>query len=171
MGSACLLVGLCALTISCRTNTTARGVTSPTLPSAPSPTATLPPTVTATSVAIAGCSDSSSHTNYHFESPPGPLPTAIPLPTGTFVDDTGRGIQAGSVEYSLCSPTMSPAAISGFMDSALPTAGWLRNSAPACNQLHGYSWFKGNYGMDIGVAVNPSLPSVWTLDICPHVGE
>ena len=175
--SACLLSGLCALTLSCATRAPARAVTSPTLAPSPtpsatmSPNATISPTATATSVAIAGCSDPSSNANYHFENPPGPLPTAIPLPPGTLVDNIGQGIQAGSAEYSFCSPTMTPTAIAAYMDSALPAAGWLRNSAPACNNGHGYPWYKGKYGMAIAVNGNPSLPSVWTIAMCPHIGE
>lgn len=171
IGSEILLIGLCALTLSCGTRAPARAATSPTLTPSPSPSATLSPTATATAVAIAGCSDPSSNANYHFENPPGPLPTTIPLPPGTLVDNPGQGIQAGSVEYSFCSPTMTPTAITAYMDSALPAAGWLRNSVAACNNGHGYPWYKGKYGMAIAVNGNPSLPSVWTIAMCPHVGE
>jgi len=174
--SASRLVGLGLLTLSCGTSTPAIGVTSPTLTPSSSPTATISPTATATSVAIAGCSAPTaiilggSTVNYHFENPPGPLPTTIPFPPGTLVATSGLGIQAGSVEYNLCTPATTPAAITAFMYSALPAAGWLRKSVRACN-APSYSWYKGKYGMDIFVDVNSSMPDVWVLDMCPHVGE
>jgi hypothetical protein len=43
---------------------------------------------------------------------------------GTLVAKLGLGIQAGSVDYSLCTPSTTPAAITTDMDSALPEAGW-----------------------------------------------
>ncbi|HEX2348818.1 MAG TPA: hypothetical protein VHI51_10340 [Ktedonobacterales bacterium] len=126
---------------------------------------------TATSDAIAECSDPSSNVVYNFENPPGPLPTTIPLPSGTLVDNHGLGIQAGSVNYTLCSPTATPAAITAYMDSALPAAGWLHNSAPACDHAHGYPWYKGNYGIEIDVDMNAALPHLWAIQLCPHVGQ
>jgi hypothetical protein len=167
--STSLLVGLSLMTLSCGTSTPAIGATSPTLTPSPPPTATISPTATATSVAIAGCSASSSNYPF-FENPPGPLPTTIPLPPGTLVENIGLGVQAGSVEYNLCSPTTTPTAITAFMDSALPAAGWLRNSVPACNAYHGYPWYKGKYGMAIVVDVNSSMPDLWALEMCPHIG-
>lgn len=169
----CLLIGLGLITAACGANAQSRGVTTPTLTPAPSLTATVTnsPMATATSGDIAGCSDPSSNVIHTFENPPGPLPTTISLPPGTFVDNHGLGIQAGSVNYALCSPTMTPTAITAFMDSALPAAGWLRNSVSACDHAKGYPWYKGNYGMEIDVNVNSSMPHVWAIQLCPHVGE
>lgn len=174
--AASLLVGLGVITAACgpsTPNSPARGITSPTLTPSPSPTATITtiaPTATPTAVAIAGCPASTSNYVY-YENPPGPLPTTIPLPSGTFVENIGQGIQAGSAEYSFCTPGATPAAVTAYMNSALPAAGWMRNSVPACDQAHGYPWYKGTYGMAIHVGVNPSLPHVWALEMCPHVGE
>lgn len=164
--AASLLIGLGLITVACGASTPARGVTS--LTPAPSLTATISPMATAG--AVAGCSAPSMNATYHFENPPGPLPTTIPLPPSTLVDKLAMGIQAGSVNYNLCSPTMTPAAITAFMESALPAAGWMRNSVRACN-ASSYPWYKGKYGMAIVVGVNQSLPHVWALEICPHVGE
>ena len=170
---ACLLIGLGLIMAACGVSARASGVTSPTLTPAPSLTATMTisPMATATSGAIAGCSDPSSNVIHNFENPPGPLPTTISFPRGTLVDNHGLGIQAGSVSYTLCSPTVTPAAITAYMDSALPAAGWLRNSVPACDHAKGYPWYKGNYGMEIDVNANSSLPHVWAIQLCPHVGE
>lgn len=169
--SVSLLVGLGLITTACGVNARASEATSPTLTLPPSPTATISSTAPASPVAIAGCSDPSSNAIHTFENPPGPLPTTIPLPPGTFVDAHGLGIQAGSANYSFCSPTMTPAAIMAYMDSALPAAGWLRNSVPACDHAQGYPWYKGNYGMEIDVNVTSSLPHLWAIQLCPHVGE
>jgi len=174
--SASLLVGLGLIMESCGASTPAIAVTSPTLTPSPSPTATISPTATATSVVNAACYSASSNVTVTFVNPPGPLLTTIPsgtlpLPPGTLVAQPGMGIQAGSVEYTLCTPGATPAAITAFMDSALPAAGWMRNSVPACNAYHGYPWYKGKYGMDIVVDVNSSMPDLWALLICPHVGE
>ena len=166
--AASLLVGLGLITVACGASTPARDVTSPTLTPSPSPTATISPTATATSVSNAACHALSSYNP--FVNPPGPLLTTIPFPPGTLVAQRAMGIQAGSVDYSLCTPATTPAAITAFMDSALPAAGWLRNSVRACNALS-YPWYKGNYGMAIFVAVNSSMPDLWALDMCPHVGE
>lgn len=169
--SVSLLVGLGLIMVACGPSTPSRAVTSPTLTPSPSPTATILPTATAPSVAIAGCSAPSPNTIYHFENPPGPLPTTIPLPPGTLVDTFGLGIQAGSAEYTFCSPTMTPSAITAFMDSTLPAAGWMRNSVPACTHAHGYPWYKGIYGIAIMVGENSAQPHVWAIDMCPHVGQ
>ncbi len=166
-----LFVGLGLLTAACGVSAPASGAMSPRQTPAPSPTATMANSPTATSGALAECSDPSSNVMYNFENPPGPLPTTIPLPSSTLVDNHGQGIQAGSVNYTLCSPTMAPAAITAYMDSALPAAGWLRNSVPACDHAHGYPWYKGNYGMEIDVNMNTSLPHMWAIQLCPHVGE
>jgi hypothetical protein len=81
------------------------------------------------------------------------------------------GIQAGSAMYYFCTPGATPAAITAFMDSALPAAGWKRKSARACN-APSYDWYKGIYGMDIVFNLSsPPLPAVWGLDMCPHLGE
>ena len=169
--SVSLLVGLGLITVACGASTPSRGVTFPTLASSPSLTATISPTATAPSVAIAGCRFGSP--NVTFVNPPGPLLTTIPvpppLPPGTFVAQSGMGIQAGSVHYALCTPGATPAAITAFMDSALPAAGWMRHSVQACNAAS-YDWYKGQYGMDIEVA-GFSPPDVWALDMCPHVGQ
>ena len=169
--SASLFIGLGLITASCGVSGPASGATSPRQTFAPSPTATAATSPTTTSGDLAGCSDPSSNVIYNFENPPGSLPTTIPLPSNTLVDNHGQGIQAGSVNYTLCSPTMAPAAITAYMDSALPAAGWLRNSAPACDHVHGYPWYKGNYGMEIDINLNTSAPHVWAIQLCPHVGE
>lgn len=171
--AASLLVGLGLITVACGASTPASGVTSPTLTPAPSPTATITisPTPTATSVAIAACRFGSP--NVPFVNPPGPFLTTIPvpppLPPGTLVAKFGQGIQAGSVQYTLCTPGATPATITVFMDSALPAAGWMRHSVRACN-AGSYDWYKGQYGMDIEVT-GFSPPDVWALDMCPHVGQ
>lgn len=172
LGVAGLLVGLGLITAACGVSAPTHAATSPTLIPALSPTATrtISPTATATSVTIVGCSAPSSDTMYHFETPPGPLPTTIPLPPGTLVGNSGLGIQAGSVDYAFCSPTMTPAAIMAFMDSALPAAGWMKNSVSACNMLS-YPWYKGNFGMQIDVNGNSAQPYVWSIQLCPHVGQ
>jgi hypothetical protein len=166
-----LLVGLGLITAACGPSTPSRGVTSPTLTPSPSLTATISPTTTATSVAIAGCRFGSP--NMPFVNPPGPLlptiPVPPPLPPGTLIAQSGLGIQAGSVQYTLCTPGATPATITAFMDSALPAAGWTGHSVPACNAAS-YDWYKGQYGMDIEVA-GFSPPDVWALDMCPHVGQ
>lgn len=166
-----LFIGLGLITAACGVSAPASGATSLKQPIAPSPTATRAISPSATSGALAGCSDPSSNVVYNFENPPGPLPTAIPLPSSTLVDNHGLGIQAGSVNYILCSPTMAPAAITAYMQSALPAAGWLQKSAPACDHAHGYPWYKGNYGMEIDVNLDTSAPHVWAIQLCPHVGE
>ena len=161
-----LLVGLGVITVSCGASTSAIGVALPTPTPAPSPTATISPTATAT-VGIVGCSAPDHITRW--EHPPGPLPTTIPLPPGTLVGSIGMASQSGNANYNLCTPRATPAAITAFMDSALPAAGWMRNSVTACN-LPSFPWYKGIYGMEIYVDVNPSLPAVWALVVCPHVG-
>lgn len=168
--SASLLVGLGLITVSCGASAPASGFTSPTRTPARSLTATISPTATAPAVAIAGCPAPSSQYAY-YENPPGPLPTTIPLPPGTLVANSGLGIQAGSVDYALCTPATTPAAIMAFMDSHLPAAGWLGNSVPACNAYHGYPWYKGIYGMVIDINNAPPDSVLWALEICPHVGE
>ena len=169
--SVSLLVGLGLITAACGTSTPSRGVTSTTLTPSPSPIATISPTAAATSLAIAGCHFGSP--NVPFVNPPGPLRTTIPvpppLPPGTLVAQFGLGIQAGSVQYTLCTPGATPATITAFMDSALPSAGWTRHSVRACNAAS-YDWYKGHYGMDIEFA-GFSPPDVWALDMCPHVGQ
>lgn len=169
--SASLLVGLGLVTTSCGASTPAHGIMSPTLTPSPSPTATISPTATAPSAAIAGCRFGSP--NVRFVNPPGPLLTTIPfpppLPPGTLVAQPGMGIQAGSVQYTLCSPGATPATITAFMESALPAAGWMRHSVRACNAAS-YDWYKGQYGMDIEVD-GFSPPDVWALAMCPHVGQ
>src|SRR5258708_12467854 len=162
IGCTSLLVGLSLMTLSCGTSTPALGVTSPTPVPSPSPTATISPTATATSVANAACGPD-------FSTPPGPLPTTMPLPPGTLVYKIGLGIMAGSVGYNLCTPATSPAAITAFMDPPLPAPGSLRNSVRACN-LPPHPWYKGKYGAAIFVDVDPSMPDVWFLGSCPHVG-
>lgn len=164
-----LLVGLGLILVSCGANTPVHSVTSPPLTPAPSPVATISPAAAAKSVAIAGCSEPSA--NLQFENPPGPLPTTIPLPPGTFVAPSGFGIQAGSVDYSLCTPTTTPAAITAYMDAALPAGGWMKRSAPGCDHVQGYPWYKGQYGMEIDVNLNPSLPYLWAVQICPQTGQ
>lgn len=162
--AASLLVGLGLITAACGASTPARGITSLTPSSSPTATITPAATATATSVAVAGC------TSYPFlETPPGPLPTPIPFPPGTLIENRGMGIQAGSVDYGLCTPGATPAAITAFMNSALPAAGWLRHSAPACTGTS-YDWYKGHYGMDI-VFFAYSPPDLWALVFCPHVGQ
>jgi hypothetical protein len=168
---ASLLVGLGLITAACGVSAPASGITSPKQSPAPSPTATMAISSTATSDVLAGCSDPSSNVVYNFENPPGSLPISIPLPSSTLVDNHGQGIQAGSVNYTLCSPTMASAAITAYMDSALPAAGWLQNSVPACDHAHGYPWYKGNYGIEIDVNTNTSMPHIWAIQLCPHVGE
>jgi hypothetical protein len=165
--SASLLVGLGVITASCGASAPARGLTPPTLTPAPSPTATIAPTPTATTVAIAGCGDPYPE----YESPPGPLPTAIPLSPGTLVATLAQGIQAGSALYHFCTPGTTPAAITAYMVSALPAAGWKRNSVPACTHTQGYPWYKGPYGVDMTDLGAPSASGAWALDICPHVGQ
>lgn len=169
-----LVVGLGLITVACgsEASTPASGVTSPMLtpPRVPTATITIAPMATATATDVAGCIAPTSNPSYHFENPPGPLPTTIPLPPGTLVNNPGLGISAGSVSYLLCTPTMTSAAITAYMESALPAAGWLRNSVAACN-AHSYPWYKGKYGMAIAVDANPSMPHVWALQVCPHVGE
>lgn len=169
--SASLFVGLGLITAACGMSAPASGATAPRQAAAPSPTAMMAISPTATSGALAGCSDPSSNVIYTFENPPGSLPTTIPLPSSTLVDNHGQGIQAGSVSYTLCTPGANPAAITASMDSALPAAGWLRNSVPACDHAHGYPWYKGTYGMEIDVNTNTSMPHVWAIQLCPHVGE
>src|SRR6185312_11062713 len=163
-----LLVGLSLITVACGASAPSRGATSPTLTPS-SQTATVSPT--ATSVAITGCRFGSP--TVPFVNPPGPLLTTIPLPPplppGTLVAQSGMGVQAGSVQYTLCTPGAAPATITAFMDSALPAAGWMRQSVPACNAAS-YDWYKGHYGMDIEVA-GFSPPDVWALAMCPHVGQ
>lgn len=165
-----LLVMLGFVMEACGGSAPARGVTSPALTPSPSPTAIISPTATATSVAVAGCRFGSPTVT--FVNPPGPLlttiPTPPPLPPGTLVT-RGMGIQAGSVQYILCTPGATPVTIRAFMDSALPAAGWMRHSVRACN-AGSYDWYKGHYGMDIEVT-GFSPPDVWALDMCPHVGQ
>ncbi len=165
--SVSLLVGLGLLTVTCVASTPGRGVTSPALTPAPSSTATMTmaPTTRATLISIAGCSAPV------FENPPGPLPTTMPLPSGTLVGARGLGIQAGSVNYTFCTPTMTPAAITAYMDSALPAAGWMKNSIPACDHAHGYPWYKGSYGIEVDVGLNATQPDMWSIQLCPHVGQ
>ncbi len=160
--SASLLLGLCLITMSCGASTPTTGSTSPTLTPSPSPTAAVSPSPTTTAIANAACSSD-------FSNPPGPLPTTIPLPPGTLVNKHSMGIMAGSAGFYLCTPETTEAAITAFMNSALPAAGWMRNSVRACN-APSYQWFKGKYGMDI-VFDSSLFPNVWVLDICPHVGE
>jgi hypothetical protein len=163
--STSLLVGLCLLTVACRASTPALAATSPTLTPSPSPTATISPTATATTVTYAACGYSSS---FPFVNPPGPLLTTIPFPPGTLVAQRAMGIQAGSALAYLCTPGATQATITAFMDSALPAAGWLRHSIPACDAAS-YDWYKGQFGMDI--VFEGFSPPFWALDFCPHVGE
>lgn len=180
--SVTFLVGLGVLAVACAgapAGTTASGLTSSTATLAPlsspspspSPMAGIAPTgvPTPTFVAVAGCTDAAPQVQ--FVKPPGPLPTAIPLPPGTYVGNVGQGIQAGSALYTLCSPGRTSAEIMAFMDAALPAAGWLRNSVPACTHGQGYPWYKGKYGLDLGDDGGASSSDIWGMDICPHVGE
>lgn len=162
-----LLIGLCLLTVACGASTPALAVTSPTLPPAPLPTATIAPTATATAVTNAACGHSSP---FPFVNPPGPLLTTMPFPPGTLVAQRAMGIQAGSALAYLCTPGATPATITAFMDSALPAAGWMRHSVSACNAIQGYDWYKGHFGMDM-VFEGFSPPDLWALDFCLHVGE
>jgi hypothetical protein len=168
---ASVLVGLGVMTVSCGASTSAIGGTlstsTPLLTPTPvpSPTATISPTATAT---IAGCSAPDIITRW--ENPPGPLPTTIPLPPGTLVGSFGMASQGGNENYNLCTPGATPAGITAFMDSALPAAGWMRHGVPICIGAS-YDWYKGIYGMDIFVDVDPSRPAVWALMICADVGQ
>jgi hypothetical protein len=82
------------------------------------------------------------------------------------------GIMASSVQYTLCTPATAPAAITAFMNSALPAVGWMRHSIRACDAAS-YDWYKGQYGMDIVFfdSSSPPDPDLWALDFCPHVGQ
>jgi hypothetical protein len=164
--STSLLLGLCLLTAACAASTSALAVTSPTLTPSPSPTATIAPTATAVAVANAACGSSSP---FPFVNPPGPLLTTIPFPPGTLVAQRAMGIQAGSALAYLCTPGATPATITAFMNSALPAAGWMRQSVSACNAVQGYDWYKGTYGMDM--VFKGFSPPMWALDFCPHVGQ
>jgi hypothetical protein len=118
------------------------------------------PNPAATAAALAGCSTGNAS---YFEPPPGPLPTTIPLPPGTLVGNFGMGISGGSAAYSLCTPGATPTAITAYMDSALPAAGWTSTSPPGCNVPPGL-WYKGHYGIQVVVA-GFSPPDMWALDI------
>lgn len=74
------------------------------------------------------------------------------------------------MNYNLCTGAMAPAAITAYMDSALPAAGWMKHSVSACN-MGSYPWYKGNYGIEIDVGGNPAQSHVWAIQLCPHVGE
>ncbi len=166
--SASLLVGLCLLTISCGASSPALAVASPTptppplptLTPSPTPTATISPTATETSAVSVGCS---TGTAMYFENPPGPLPTTIPFPPGTLVLNSGLGINAFSAQYALCTPGATQAAITTFMDSALPAAGWTNNKPQGCTvNFPPDEWYKGIYGIEI--VFQPSAPPhQWVL--------
>lgn len=126
----------------------------------PNATATAAANATATAAAIAGCSTGGS---FYFESPPGPLPTTIPLPPGTLVQNHGFGISGGSADYPFCTPGATQAAITAYMDAALPAAGWTRNSPQSCNVPPGL-WYKGHYGIQLVVG-GTVPPDMWALDI------
>src|SRR5579884_359182 len=157
---ASLLLGLCLMTLSCGASTPATGTISPTLTPSPSPAAMVSPTATATAVSNTVCGPNAVP-------PPGPLPTTIPLPPGTLVNKHSMGIMAGSVEYPLCTPATTQAAIMAFMESAMPAAGWATTGEKGCTGAP-YQWFKGKYGVRI---ITPITLPVWYLDICPHIGE
>jgi hypothetical protein len=128
----------------------------------PNATATSAANATATSAVIAGCSTGGS---FYFESPPGPLPTTIPLPPGTLVQNHGFGISGGSADYPLCTPGATQAAITAYMDAALPAAGWTRTSPPGCNvNFPPGLWYKGHYGIQLVVG-GTLPPDQWGLDV------
>jgi hypothetical protein len=141
---------------------------SPTVPAftpTPYPTATTTPLIgtpnaTATAAALAGCS--TPYPDLYFEKPPGPLQTTIPFPPATLVENYGRGINGISAMYYFCTPRATRAGIMAYLESALPAAGWTRNSAGACN-LPSDLWYKGQYGIEI-VVDGFSLP-MWALDM------
>jgi hypothetical protein len=164
--AASLLVGLCMLTVSCGASTLGRAIASPTLTPSPSPTATISPT--ATSVVFQSCRSDSGINPW--VNPPGPLPTTILVPPGTLVGSFGMSMQVGRVAYYFCTPGATPAGITAFMDSALPAAGWMRHSVPACGGTS-YDWYKGIYGMNILFDLLGLPPDEWVFDFCPHVGQ
>jgi hypothetical protein len=98
----------------------------------------------------------------YFESPPGPLPTTMPLPPGTLVETLVMAYNPVGAVYYVCTPGATPAAITAYMESALPAAGWTRNSPQGCNVPPGL-WYKGHYG--IQVVVSGFSPPEWALDI------
>jgi hypothetical protein len=138
----------------------------PTVPAftpTPYPTTTATPLIgtpnaMATAAASAGCSTPSPY--LYFEKPPGPLQTTIPFPPGTLVQNTGMGINGISAMYYFCTLGATRAGITAYLESALPAAGWTRNSAGACN-LPSDMWYKGQYGIEI-VFDGFSLP-MWAL--------
>jgi hypothetical protein len=161
--AASLLVGLGLLTVSCGASTPAHAVPSATLTPLPSPTATIAPTATTTSAAAAGCNTSSSSST-HFENPPGPLPTALPIPPGTLVPNQSLGINGVSAAFYFCTPGATPAAITAYMDAALPAAGWTSTSPQCSAHFPPGLWYKGNYGIEIVVA-GFSPPDKWAVDL------
>jgi hypothetical protein len=132
----------------------------------PTPT----PNATAMAAASLGCRSDSS---LYFENPPGPLPTTVPLPPGTLVQNQTLGISGGSAMYYLCTPGATHAAITAYMDDALPAGGWTTTTPPRLSCISGTvvqgQWYKGHYGIYIDFT-DSSLPG-WAMDITDYTSS
>jgi hypothetical protein len=136
----------------------------------PYPTSTaFSPTITpnATAVAAASVGCGTPYPDVYFEKPPGPLPTTIPLPPGTLVQNFGMGYAGDGAVYYFCTPGAKQAVVTAYMDAALPAAGWTSNNPPGCNFPPG-QWYKGRYAIQI-VFDGSSLPK-WSIAI-NHIGS
>lgn len=158
------LIGIMLFTASCGISAPVASTAAPTQTAVPlvTPTADPAPTNTATP-AIAGCPSPAP-----FTTPPGPLPPHVPLPAGTYVETQPMGINAGAVQDTLCTPGTTQAAITQFMNSALPAAGWKTTGGSGCNGAP-YQWFQGTYGMTVQFFAPPPS-NFWALVVCPHIG-
>lgn len=172
---ACLL-GMVLLLNACAaqraTAATSAVVASPTVPvGTPVPTATgaLPspfsPNATATA---AGCGSGP-----FFGS--SPLPD-LPLPAHSFVEFL-NGITGNEQEIGICTASSTRAAISQFMNTALPAAGWTAydpTKDQGCPSLPGvvFQWVKGGYAVTFDFTtglIQPLPPHFWGLIYCAGV--
>jgi hypothetical protein len=144
----------------------------PTLPIVtPYPTATenVPPTITPNATAMAaGCGSGPFF---------GGIPlSGLPLPPHSFVKTLG-GITGNEQEIGICTASSTQAAISQFMNSALPAAGWTPydptkyQGCPSIPRVV-FQWVKGTYAIMIDFTTGLILglpPHYWGVIYCAGV--
>jgi hypothetical protein len=172
---ACLL-GLVLLLSACASQqaaaATPAGVASPTVPVVtpfPTATGTVPPTIAPNATAIAAGCGSGPFLGQS------PLP-GLPLPAQSFVQIL-NGITGNEQEIGICTAASTRAAISQFMNTALPAAGWTPydpTKDAGCPSLPGvvFHWVKGEYAITLDFTTGlilPLPPHFWGLIYCAGV--
>ena len=154
------------------TETTSAVVALPTVPVVtpyPTATANVPPTMTPNATAMAaGCGSGPFLGS-------SPLP-GLPLPAHSFVKILG-GITGNEQEMGICTTSSTRAAISQFMTTALPAAGWTPydpTKYQGCPSTPGvvFQWVKGEFAITFDFTTGlilPLPPHFWGLIYCSGV--